>query len=92
MISNPDLFFFIFLLIDRIHYKASRSEPIIINIPKPVPSMVGQEVPASGSSGWEAISVGAGGVSSVSGSGHRQSVSDKQAVFLQLPDVAPLGM
>ena len=44
-------------------------------------------MPASGSSGSSAI-----GADVPVAAGHRQSVSDRQEVFLQLPEVSPLGI
>lgn len=52
-----------------------------------MPIIVGQVVPTDGSSGCSAIAV-----SVAVGTGHRQSVSERQLVFLHDPEVDPLGI
>jgi hypothetical protein len=66
------------------NYSANSKLPSITSIPNAVPTIVGQLVPTTGRVGVVvAVAVGLG---------HRQSVSDKHCVFLQLPEVEPLGM
>ena len=54
------------------------------SIPRPIPKILGHEVPESGSEG--AVAVGPGVPA------HLQSVSVKHCVFRQLPVVAPVGI
>lgn len=81
------------------NYKANRRDPTIVNIPIPMPRIVGQSVPDCGRAGWAGIAVGVFVVSVVDvavGVGvvvaQTQFDSPVQDVFLQLPVDEPDGI